>query len=51
MREFNDEKMKVPFSICDVVNKMYQSCWFNDEPIRYVWNDVEIVMEKINNKK
>jgi len=46
MREFDDSKMKFPFSLGDVVNEMYRQTWFDSRPIRYVYNDIEIVMRK-----
>ena len=48
MREFDDSKLKTPFSLGEAVNRMYQETWFDSEPIRYEWNDVEIVIRKLS---
>jgi len=51
MREFNDAVLNPPFTLGEAVNRMYQETWFNPEPIRYVWNDVEIIIRKIDDKE
>jgi len=46
MREFDDSKMKMPFSLGDIIHEMYRQTWFDSRPVRYVYKDVEIVMRK-----
>ena len=47
MREFNDTVLTPPFSLGEAMNRMYQETWLDSTPIRYEWNDVEIVMRKL----
>jgi len=47
MREFNDAVLTPPFSLGEAINRMYQETWLDPTPIRYEWNDVEIVMRKL----
>jgi len=45
MREYKPKK--TPISLGEACQEMYQMCWFNDEPIQVIWNDVEITMRKV----
>ena len=47
MRDFDDSKMKRPFSLGDAANRMWQELHLNPEAVRYVWKDVELVMRKL----
>ncbi|MBA7599875.1 hypothetical protein ES703_06920 [subsurface metagenome] len=44
MRRYDPKKGQV--SLGEACQKMYQMCWFNDEPVRMLWNDVEVIMKK-----
>ena len=46
-RQFNDKSLKLPYSLGELCEKMYQQTWFDNTPIVHVWNDVEITMKKI----
>ena len=50
MREFDDSKMKLPFSLGDAANRMWQELHLDPEPVRYLWKDVELVMRKLPSK-
>jgi len=45
MREYAPKKDQI--SMGEACQKMYQMTWFNDEPVRMLWNDVEVIMKKV----
>lgn len=46
LREFDESKMKLPFSLGEACERMYQQMWFDSTPIKYIYKDVEIIMRK-----
>lgn len=48
MRKFEPEKhLKIPFSLGEAVERMYQSMFLDKSPVKMTWNDVEITMRKL----
>jgi len=44
MRKYEPEPI---ISFGEACEKMYQMCWFDPEPVKMTWRDVEVVMRKI----
>ncbi|MBA7602428.1 hypothetical protein ES703_09517 [subsurface metagenome] len=48
MREYDPKKDLI--SLGEACQNMYQMTWFDDDPVKMIWNDVEVIMKRVGTK-